>query len=539
MTGQPIATRLVTPRTRPWSAILWRGERWASIAVAFFAALAIGYKPLLYLSDGNAPWVASFYQAITLSATDVGLALIVLIGWMSGRGKEVTPTTPATWFAVGAGVVLLICLVASTTVALVPRLSLLCAVRVGLGLLAAVTIARRPRFARAILAGGAVLLLIELPIVLLQIGTQSTFPTGRLLDGWAGEATAASPGAAVVIGPDGSRWLRAAGTLPHPNILGAFAALALVCALPWFMRGGQRRIPLLIVGIALWLALLLSFSRGAWLAAALGGGLWGLGQLRRISRRRLLWLAVPPLVALALGLLIAGATLRDRIVPSATEPATIQRLLIGVVAVDMISHHPLRGVGAGNFVLAEIPPPYNAVSVEPVHFMPLLVGAEAGILAGIAWLALFIGPVLAEVWQRRRIAVARLALPTAVLTLGSFDHYFWTFASGQALFWLGLGVWLAGGGLGPEPGEPERFSGATGEGGSARGVKPWAGWPAGRVRPRGLGSPQTDSLAVQATPPHLAGPPRWIAGRAPRRGLQPGLQSNGSAHAGQAIAPED
>jgi len=27
--------------------------------------------------------------------------------------------------------------------------------------------------------------------------------------------------------------------------------------------------------------------------------------------------------------------------------------------------------------------------------------------------------------------------------LSSLDHYFWTFASGQALFWAALGVWAS------------------------------------------------------------------------------------------------
>jgi hypothetical protein len=117
------------------------------------------------------------------------------------------------------------------------------------------------------------------------------------------------------------------------------------------------------------------------------------------------------------------------------------------VALEMVRDHPLRGVGAGNFTLAELLPPYNAVSVEPAHVVPLLVTAEAGIVAGLAWLGLVLGPVLAEIWQHRRISLGRLALPAELLTLASFDHYFWTFASGQALFWLGLGVWLAGGGL--------------------------------------------------------------------------------------------
>jgi hypothetical protein len=544
MTGQPIATRVVTPHTRPWSAVLWQGDRWATGAVGFFAALALGYKPLLYLSNGNAPWVASFYQSITLSASDVGLLLIALLGWIGLRGKAVVPTTAA-WFTAGAGVVLIACLLASATGAQEPSLSILCAARVGVGLLATLTIARRPRLARAILIGGAVVLLIQVPIVALQIATQSTFPVGRLLDGWEGEATAAMSGTAVVIGPDGTRWLRAAGTFPHPNILGAFAALAIICGLPWLVRGGYRRIALLGVGLAGWITLLFSFSRTAWLAAAIGGTLWGLGQLGRGRRRRILWLIAPPLVAVALGCLVAGAALRDRITPSWTEPATIQRLVIGIVALEMVHAHPLRGVGAGNFALAELLPPYNAVSVEPAHIVPLLVTAEAGIFAGLAWLALIIGPVLADIWQRRRVSIGRLAIPAALLTLASFDHYFWTFASGQALFWLGLGVWLAGGGLtasvAEAEAEEEPAKGFGREGRWGRWVETPAGGSRREVPLRGLGSTRATGYPIMALPLARRSPRKWTS----RRSVQPGLQSTGirpstgSSHADQAVAPED
>jgi len=163
MTGHPVATRLVTPRTRPWSAVLWRGDRWAIGLVGLFAALAIGYKPLLYLANGDAPWVASFYQSVTLSASDVGLALIALLGWPGLRDRGLQPATWAMRVATGAAVALLLCLLLSATAAGVPRLSILCAARVAVGLLAMLTVARRPHFARAILVGGAILLLIELP----------------------------------------------------------------------------------------------------------------------------------------------------------------------------------------------------------------------------------------------------------------------------------------------------------------------------------------------------------------------------------------
>jgi len=62
----------------------------------------------------------------------------------------------------------------------------------------------------------------------------------------------------------------------------------------------------------------------------------------------------------------------------------------------MLRQHPLTGVGAGNFSVVESLRPYDGVMVDPVHAVPLLVAAEAGLPAAMAWLVIVIGPVIAS-----------------------------------------------------------------------------------------------------------------------------------------------
>lgn len=428
----------------------WSPDRWLGPLVALAAAVAVGYKPVVSLWSSGVPWVLNVYQNVSLGLSDLALALVALTGWLTLRW-EPERRRPAGTRVVGvAGGVLLACLALSALVARAPLLSFARGAEVAAGLLACLAVARRPGLARWLLLGCGLLLVVELPLVVLQEATQSTFPTGTTLDGWRREVPATASGAAVILGPHGLRWQRALGSFPHPNVLGGFTALILVLGLPWLARGGRSHLALLAGWTIAWGELVFSFSRAALLAAALGCGLWLLGQPGiRARGRRLLVLAGPPLAALALGLVLAGPALLPRLTPdtaTANGPAVGDRLLLIEVAVRLIRAHPLLGVGAGNFPLAELAPPFNAVSVEPVHVVPLLVAAEAGIPAGLAWLAVVLGQPVAE-WRRQRrrevTFASRLALPVALLTLASLDHYFWTFAPGRALFWITLGIWAA------------------------------------------------------------------------------------------------
>src|SRR5439155_13282748 len=100
-------------------------------------------------------------------------------------------------------------------------------------------------------------------------------------------------------------------------------------------------------------------------------------------------------------------------------------------------------VGAGNFSLAELRPPVNAAYVDPVHVVPLLVAAEAGIPAGLAWLGLVLVPVVLAFRSRSTAGATfryRLAIASVVLTLAALDHYLWSLPQGRTMFWIALGA---------------------------------------------------------------------------------------------------
>ncbi|MGD8399086.1 MAG: hypothetical protein PVG11_09535, partial [Anaerolineae bacterium] len=82
---------------------------------------------------------------------------------------------------------------------------------------------------------------------------------------------AAWPGASVVMVGE-ARWLRAYGLAQHPNLLaGCLAAMLLLVGGYYLGQRGPGRLPLLAALGAGFAALLLTFSRAAWLGAFAGG----------------------------------------------------------------------------------------------------------------------------------------------------------------------------------------------------------------------------------------------------------------------------
>jgi O-antigen ligase len=418
--------------------------------IALATALSLGSDWSISLWSARLPWIPSVYQDVSVGASDVGLAALVLyVGLVARRPGVRRWSIQAKTTLVGGGF-LIVFLAASTVGATAPFLSLATLADVGLGLATYAAVVRRADLARWLLAGFGCLVLLELPLVVLDEVTQSRV---RIVS-WPNLAfafdPASVPGANVVFAPDGTRWQRAIGSFPHPNVLGGFLAVVLVLALPALVKAGWPRASALFAVWAIgWVELVLTFSRAALLAAVVGCGIWLIAErARKANGSWPRWLIGAPIVALALGGAIAGPFLLLRLAPTpslaGTAPVT-GRLMLGQVAVALIRMHPLFGVGGGNFTLAELAPPFDAIAVDPVHAVPLLVAAEAGVPAALAWLALVFGGSIAD-WRRERtigLSLSYSALPIAILILALLDHYLWTLPAGRATFWLGLAIWAA------------------------------------------------------------------------------------------------
>ena len=190
---------------------------------------------------------------------------------------------------------------------------------------------------------------------------------------------------------------RAASTVGDPNYL----ALTLLCAAPGVVSVLRTRAPWLrfcVLGVYA-AAFLLTFSRGAFLAA-LAAGAFYLVRTRRLPRRlgRTVLLSLTSAAVVA-GIILSpfGQSFVDRF--TNLDSSTRSRAIIQSAAFDFFQQHWLTGLGFGELSnhlapLAQALVPLNAAGVHA--FLPqsdplntyLLIGAEGGIMALVTVIAL-------------------------------------------------------------------------------------------------------------------------------------------------------
>jgi hypothetical protein len=406
---------------------------WACYALALLLPCA-AYWPL---GQPAAPDILTIYVTPGVYLSDLAVGAMLLAGLAADRG----------WSKLGATV-------RATAGVSVPLLAL-----AGLALLTA-PLARAPTLAgytalRWLIAAGVFLVIAQsdmaferiLMVFLAGLGIQALIGLGQIVTqgplGLPGEfALAPTRSGAAIIAVGQTHWLRAYGLTLHPNVLGGFMAIGLLMGLPLVNRRGTR-----LVWWLVWLGLLLSFSRAAWLATALalpplaGWLAWRQPALRRplIST-----VAIAALAALGAGTLLA-AQLLVRMHPFAVAEeyrSMSERGEMIALALNVVAARPLIGVGAGNFPLA-MRDAGASLSPQFVHNVPLLLAAEVGVAGGALWLWLWLAPGMWLDRHWRALNPWPVVLISAWLALGSiclWDSYPWALNQGCLLTITVLGL---------------------------------------------------------------------------------------------------
>jgi hypothetical protein len=240
--------------------------------------------------------------------------------------------------------------------------------------------------------------------------------------------------------------LRVYGLSSHPNVLAGHLAIGLI--LCWGLASDRRRRMVAAAWAALFVCLLLTFSRAGVLAAFLGMAvavLWmrRAGSLPRPIARLGRRLVITTVVMIAVFAWALPRYLADRI-PSIHSPLGSRRGLMDA-AVRLIAGHPLGGVGAGNSRAADLTVP------DYVHNIPLLIGVELG-LTGLAVAGTMVAVLVAVGYRRWRArSVHRwhglvAGSLTGVALVSLLDHYLWSVPQGGL-----LGAWLCGWWLTDDP----------------------------------------------------------------------------------------
>jgi len=214
--------------------------------------------------------------------------------------------------------------------------------------------------------------------------------------------------------------LRPAGPLGNPILLGIVLAATLPLALSW-LAGRRGDAAWLVPAAALVAAsLLMTLSRGAWLAAAVGTAAGVvLACAAGASPRRALWTSAASLApALLLGVLRAASPIAARLAEGAQGHSLAAREVIARGALALWRERPWLGVGPDVFGAAFPRVQEAALWREEWTGVPMHAHAAAlqvlatlgivGLLAGGAWLVT-VALAWARAWRERPEARATLA----------------------------------------------------------------------------------------------------------------------------------
>jgi len=285
-----------------------------------------------------------------------------------------------------------------------------------------------------------------------QFYTQSAFASK-----WLGMAMhSAEQLGAFVVETESGRWLRAYGSLSHPNVFGLYVGIGLLMCIGLAAYRGHGKhtryyamMPLIAAG------LLFSFSRSAILGFA-AGFLWmvvsAYGSEAAPDYRRVL---VPSFIIIAVTFATMALFYGDPLLTRTTANGRLEAQSIGDRggqyndAMALFANHSFTGVGIGQMPLAlarESATERNWWQYDYVHNVPVLVAVETGLIGLLAWLG-FVGATLMVVRDRllHKTAVSSgvtvyASAFIAMLVASLFDHFLWSSWFGQLLFWAVAGL---------------------------------------------------------------------------------------------------
>lgn len=222
--------------------------------------------------------------------------------------------------------------------------------------------------------------------------------------------------------------LRPYGTLPHPNLLGAYLLIGAMLLLYLVMKGEYEKRTKIILTCSLSLhavALLITLSRTSIIAGCVGL------LVVLLSKRSNANQIVRTFIVLSVFfMLVLLPTLVPRFMNVFTDQSYGERMQYTRESIQLIKSHIIMGVG-WNAYLPSLETLPHVSTIQPVHSIYLLTLAQAGAVGAviIAYpVYVFIGRIKA---MKSRFAYVLLGI---LLFLGAFDHYFLTIQQGQLLF---------------------------------------------------------------------------------------------------------
>ncbi len=259
---------------------------------------------------------------------------------------------------------------------------------------------------------------------------------------------------------DGDRYIRAYGTLPHPNILAAFLVLALLAAitlLPRIIEKNRQLLLLVAATCILTWGLVTTLSRASFLYGAIAVIVLSTYVLHVKLRRwnsfhvKRLAFATALIIMFAASLLIANRNfLTARLTTGNTngDVSKSMREELGKTANDLIVLHPLVGTGLNTIIFDETAkrPALASWRYQPVHNIYHLLLVEGGTVTLVGFLIVILASLVSRLRQLKNAPTSFGAFSVVallfLLAIGFYDHFLITLQQGQLMLWFALGLTL-------------------------------------------------------------------------------------------------
>ncbi len=240
------------------------------------------------------------------------------------------------------------------------------------------------------------------------------------------------------------RWLRAYGTLPHPNILGGFIAIGMLFTARHYSQRweefvhdvkGKLRAPNPAYTMGAWvllsMGLVVSFSKSAWIALVASLCMLWMTTKQKWAITKLGILLV---VVFGLAVIVQPELVGVRVLGHGRleEQSYTERKVSIIAGLYVIKDSPWWGYGLGNYTYAlsqkfDYWIPYY---YQPIHNAFLMVWAETGIVS-MLFALLLIG-----IWLIKKNPFILL-----LFIISLFDHYLVSMPFGFYLIAVSAGLW--------------------------------------------------------------------------------------------------
>jgi O-antigen ligase len=221
---------------------------------------------------------------------------------------------------------------------------------------------------------------------------------------------------------DGSLYLRAYGTFPHPNLLAGFLFLSFILFSIFLKTKWKYNkiiwVPLLVI---LFLTMF-TFSRSVIFLMIIFVLTLICIELFQLWRNRKKGIQINEIALTPFGMVIE----RFRLLIDGGDVSISERIGLLEASIRVVLEKPLLGVGFGQFVRNMVPyaPQTNSgfTLLQPVHNIYLLILAEHGVIAGSVIIISIIGYCISTIFRSKRIVISIMSASFIVI-IGSVDHY--------------------------------------------------------------------------------------------------------------------